>query len=438
MAYRSHLSLAVVVICVFLLSINILGLVSADEADCTNCTPPPNNGSVASAQQSSWPAGATVRVYIDPAFAQIPGAVQAIQDAFTNWSNAAGSGVTFQFSSTPVSGQNTYTVNRQEPSLGPGFQGETGGQTSGGHRYSAFSNLNPGVTLPAALTQAMAHELGHTFGLGDAPGNCQNRGSAMNLAPSLNDTTRGADGPTNCDSGASAQYNNYGATPTPSPTPPPTSSPTPCPNSCANWRYELDPDTCDCVYVYQYNLLALGDSPIVIDTLGNGFDLTNAANGVSFDLNSNGLFEHIAWTAAQSDDAWLALDRNGNGKIDDGTELFGDLTLQPITPSPNGFIALAEFDKPENGGNNDGIISENDYVFGSLLLWLDKNHDGVSQSAELRHLIDLDLKLIELDYKISKRTDSYGNQFRYRAKIKDTQGAQLGRWAWDVFLAREQ
>jgi hypothetical protein len=90
------------------------------------------------------------------------------------------------------------------------------------------------------------------------------------------------------------------------------------------------------------------------------------------------------------------------------------------------------------GGNNDGIISENDYVFGSLLLWLDKNHDGVSQSAELRHLIDLDLKLIELDYKISKRTDSYGNQFRYRAKIKDTQGAQLGRWAWDVFLAREQ
>jgi len=132
------------------------------------------------------------------------------------------------------------------------------------------------------------------------------------------------------------------------------------------------------------------------------------------------------------------LDRNGNGKIDDGTELFGDLTLQPITPSPNGFIALAEFDKPENGGNNDGIISENDYVFGSLLLWLDKNHDGVSQSAELRHLIDLDLKLIELDYKISKRTDSYGNQFRYRAKIKDTQGAQLGRWAWDVFLAREQ
>jgi len=155
-------------------------------------------------------------------------------------------------------------------------------------------------------------------------------------------------------------------------------------------------------------------------------------------LNSNGLFEHIAWTAAQSDDAWLALDRNGNGKIDDGTELFGDLTLQPITPSPNGFIALAEFDKPENGGNNDGIISENDYVFGSLLLWLDKNHDGVSQSAELRHLIDLDLKLIELDYKISKRTDSYGNQFRYRAKIKDTQGAQLGRWAWDVFLAREQ
>ncbi len=140
------------------------------------------------------------------------------QNALTNWNNAGNSGVTFQFSSTPVSGPNTYTVNRQQPSLGAGYQGETGGTASGGHRSTAFSNIDPGVTNTTALTQAMSHETGHTFGLDDTGSNCQNGGSAMNLANSLNDTTRGSNGPTNCDNQASSQYNNY-PTPTPTPTP---------------------------------------------------------------------------------------------------------------------------------------------------------------------------------------------------------------------------
>lgn len=179
-------------------------------------------------------------------------------------------------------------------------------------------------------------------------------------------------------------------------------------------------------------------TPVLVDVSGNGFNLTDAEGGVLFDLNNDGVREKLSWTTSDADDSWLVLDRNGNGIVDNGSELFGNFTPQPppqTTHGRNGFLALAEYDKAANGGNEDRLITQADAVFPTLKLWQDANHNGLSEPSELKDLISVGLVSIELDYKTSQRTDAYGNRFTYRAKVRDAQN-QVGRWAWDVILVK--
>ena len=181
-----------------------------------------------------------------------------------------------------------------------------------------------------------------------------------------------------------------------------------------------------------------GGSPIIVDTNGRGFHLTSLKEGVMFDIAGDGRPVKIAWTAAKSANAFLALDLNHNGKIDSGRELFGDFTPQPKSAHPNGYLALAQYDRPENGGNGDGIIDGRDAIFSKLLLWIDENHDGISQPNELHTLPELGVYSISLRYRDDRSLfDQYGNWFHYQSALNPDPldgESKDGRTTYDVFF----
>lgn len=141
--------------------------------------------------------------------------------------------------------------------------------------------------------------------------------------------------------------------------------------------------------------------PLVID-LGNDnvIELTSVENGVHFDLDKNGFAEKTAWIGQK--DGFLALDRNGNGFIDDGGELFSDqVVMSDGKTSASGFEALKDLDT-----NEDGIISKEDEQFENLRVWVDENHNGISEADELKSLAAHDIASISLNHTNKDEVDS--------------------------------
>jgi hypothetical protein len=387
---------------------------------------------------AAYPAGVTVEVgiYSFPSNSDVTNAI-------TNWNNktALMCGNVALFSSTSPGSIQTDYITFQAIPQSPGgktVRGQTDYVTtdSNGRLRGAVTAINNLMTNPTTITQVVAHELGHTLGLND----CSQCGVNSTIME-VNDPVSTIDGqinpatPTTCDLTAITQSNFYpcggggsgGGCQTQA-----CGSAQYCPGSpCGNGGTQY----C-CVDGGGQHPCCTNGSPIIIDTENEGFHLTGLTEGVRFPNRTGEGPNNISWTDPHYHNAWLALDRNGNGRIDSLSELFGNYTPQPASANRNGYAALAVFDDLKNGGNGDGILDPNDAVYAQLRLWIDLNHDGISQPGELFTLPEAGLFSINLRYHEDDWKDQYGNEFRYRSSVVE-RDSSVRNACYDVFLLEE-
>ena len=173
-------------------------------------------------------------------------------------------------------------------------------------------------------------------------------------------------------------------------------------------------------------------SPIVINLDNGPYELTGTESPVLFDIAGTGTKLTIGWTAPGTNQAFLWMDRDHDGVVTGGAELFGTATvLMNGHRAPNGFEAFREFD-----ANADGVIDAGDPVWPQLLLWTDRNHDGISQPSEITRLADSPVRSISLAYHWTGRRDEHGNTFRYEGITSLSTGGKGSREqpVYDIFF----
>ena len=140
-------------------------------------------------------------------------------------------------------------------------------------------------------------------------------------------------------------------------------------------------------------------SPIVLDLDGDGVRTLSASAGVRFDLLASGQAHATGWVSAT--DGLLVRDLDGNGRIDDGRELFGVATrLDGGQIAGNGYVAMQALDS-----NGDGRLDAKDAAFGELRVWVDADSDGLSSAAELHGLVDLGIVSLDLNAQAGTAVD---------------------------------
>jgi hypothetical protein len=373
-----------------LYSIVILAVAARAGAVCT-CSP---------TMKSGYSINATYSVYIDPSLSSVE--LEAVQTALQQWNDAiAGSSYTgtatmFTYASTPS--QASLWIY-EDPSLA--------GTTTGAAFDPGSIRLNPDYRNRSDFMKDVAlHEVGHAVGFQDVYTSGCNGSTVMYgiIDPNASSYMAASGGDDDC--AVTREWDRY------------------------NHERFRDPS---CGFGCQEGSGA--DSPIVINFANGDYSLTGSDAPVSFDMRATGHPISIGWTAAATAQAFLCVDRDGDGAITSGAELFGNATpLNDGQRADNGFQALAELDD-----NHDGIIDDRDSIWGSLLLWTDTNHNGISEPSELMPASDSPLEGIVLDYHWAGRHDAFGNLFRYQSRVLIRRQAHVvSAPVYDIFFAELQ
>ncbi len=182
---------------------------------------------------------------------------------------------------------------------------------------------------------------------------------------------------------------------------------------------------------------------LVLALESEGLHLSDRFDPVDFDVDGDGILETVSWTGSNRNDAFLWLDRDGDGQAD-GRELVGSGTPLPgghlaeRRPAGSGFAALRAYDQPGLGGDGDGVLSPRDGVWRQLRLWIDRDHDGRTHPGEVYGLEDWEIVEIGLDPEEIVAVDGSLNVHRraglFQADLSRDGGRRHDGWVTEVEL----